>query len=151
MAVRCRHSTAQALQMDFLQASEQRIRDQTVHNRLHENGLHSRQPARGPILTRERRRARLDFAQNHQHWQVRHWRPILFADESRFHVSICDLHVRVWRRADERYADSNMVEYNRYGGGSVHAVMVWDSICLDGRTDLVVIDGGALTSCAVSG
>ncbi len=51
--------------------------------------------------------------------------------------------MRVWRRAGERYADSNIVEYDRYGGGSV---MVWGGICLDGRTDLVVIDGGALAA-----
>ncbi len=51
--------------------------------------------------------------------------------------------MRVWRRASERYADSNIVEYDRYGSGSV---MVWGAICLDGRTDLVVIDGGVLTA-----
>ncbi len=90
MAVRRRHSTARALQMDILQASRQRISDQTVRIRIHENGLHRRRPARGPILTREHRGARLDFAQDHQHWQLRHWRPILFTDESRFHVSTCD-------------------------------------------------------------
>ena len=43
--------------------------------------------------------------------------------------------MRVWRRAGEWYADSNIVEYDPYG-----------DICLDGRTDLVVIDGGALTA-----
>ncbi len=143
MALHRRHSTARALQMDFLQASGQRISNQTVRSPLHENGRHSRRPARGPILTREYRRARLDFAQDHQHWQLRHWRPILFTDESRFHVSTCDRRVRVWRRAGERYADINIVEYDRYCGGSM---MVWGGICLDGRTDLVVIDEGALTA-----
>ena len=128
----------------LLQASRQRISTQTVRNRLHENGLHSRQSARGPILTREHCRARLDFAHDdHQHWQLRHWRPILFTDELRFHVSTCDQRVRLWRRAGERYADSNIIEHDRYGGGSV---MVWGGICLDGRTDLVVIDRGALTA-----
>ncbi len=122
MAVRRRHSTARALQMDFLGASRRRIGDQTVRNRLHENGLHSRRPARGPILTREHRRARLDFAQDHQHWQLSHWRPILFTDESRIHGSTCDRRVRVWRQDGERYADSNNVEYDGYGGASV---MVW--------------------------
>ncbi len=142
-AVRRRHSTARALQMDFLQDSGQRISDQTVRNRLHENGLHSRRPARGPILTQEHRRVRLDFGQDLRHWQLRHWSPFLSIDESRFHVSTCDPRVRVWRRAGERYADSNIVEYDRYGGESM---MVWGGICLDGRTDLLVIDGGALTA-----
>ncbi len=143
MAVHRRHSAAQALQMDFLQASGQRISDQTVSNRLHENGLHSRRPARGPILTREHHRARRDFAQDHQHWQMRHWRPILFTYESRFHVSTCDRRVRVWKWAGEWYADSNIVKYDRYGGVSM---VVWDGICPDGQTNLVVIDGGALTA-----
>ncbi len=130
MAVRRRHSTARALQVDFLQASRQRISDQAVRNRLHENG---RGPARGPILTWEHRRARLDFAQHHhQHWQLRYWRPILSTDDSRFHVSTCDRRVRVWRRAGERYAESNIVEYDRYGGGSV---MVWAAfVWTDERT-----------------
>ncbi len=72
-----------------------------------------------------------------------HCHPILFIYESRFHVSTCDRCVRVWRRASEWYADINIIEYDRYCGGSV---MVWGGICQDGRTDLVVIDGGALTA-----
>ncbi len=38
---------------------------------------------------------------------------------------------------------ATLSKYSRYGGGSV---MVWGGICLDGRTDLVVIDRGALTA-----
>ncbi len=49
MAVHRRHSTVRALQMDFLQAPGQRLSE--LRNRLQENGLHSRRPARGPILT----------------------------------------------------------------------------------------------------
>ncbi len=43
--------------------------------------------------------------------------------------------MRVWRRAGEWYADINIVEYDRYAGGSV---MVWGGICLDGRTHVAV-------------
>ncbi len=46
-------------------------------------------------------------------------------------------------KSGERYADGNVHEYGRYGGGSV---MVWAGICLDGRTDLHVVDRGALTA-----
>ena len=112
MAVCCNLSTVLALQMDFLQASGQRISDQNVRNRLHANGLHSRRPTHGPILTRKHRRAQLDFAQDHQHWQLRHWLSILFTDESIFHVSTCDRYVRVWRWPGERYADISIVEYD---------------------------------------
>lgn len=143
MALRHRQETARGLQMDFQQATGVRISDQTVRNRLHDDNLHSRRPVRGTILLPEHRRNRLEYAQDHQNWQLRHWRPVLFTNESRFHVSTCDRRVRVWRRSGERYADCNVLEYDRYGGGSV---MVWAGICLDGRTDLHVVDRGALTA-----
>ena len=51
--------------------------------------------------------------------------------------------VRVWRRVGERYMDCNIVEHDRFGGGSV---MFWDGICYEGRTELYRINGGILTA-----
>lgn len=75
-------------------------------------------------------------------WIAR-WRCVLLTDESRFSVSSCDRRVRVWRRQGERYADCNIVEHNRFGGGSL---MFWGGICFDGRTDLHMFAGGTLTA-----
>ncbi len=66
-----------------------------------------------------------------------------FTNELRVHVSTCERRVRVWTRPGERYAESNIIEYDRYGSW---AVIVWDSTSLDGHTDLQVIDGVALTA-----
>ena len=63
--------------------------------------------------------------------------------ESRFHLSACDRRVQVWRRPGERYEDCNIVETDRYGGGSM---MVWDGISYEGRRDLYMINGGTLTA-----
>ncbi|XP_072039555.1 uncharacterized protein [Amphiura filiformis] len=104
--------------------------------------MNARRPATGPILIPRHRRAILDFARNHQHWQDGDWTPVLFTNESRFTVSTNDRRVRVWRRQGERYANCNIVEVNHFGGGSV---MVWAGIFLNGRTDLIVIDRGSLT------
>ena len=51
---------------------------------------------------------------------VRHLlgRPILQTDDSSFTVSTNDRLARVWIRQEERYADCNIVEINRYDGGS---------------------------------
>jgi len=125
-ARRNRMSTARALQNDFSRATNLRISDQTVRNRLHERGLRSRIPARGPQLTVQHRVQRLEFSREHQFWQLRHWRPVLFSDESRFHVSTCDRRVRVWRLPGERYNELNSVEVDGYGGRSL---MVW-GVCL---------------------
>ena len=63
--------------------------------------------------------------------------------ESRFTVSTNDRPARVWIRQGERYANCNIVEVDRYGGGSV---MVWAGISLDGRTDLYVFPRGGITA-----
>ncbi|KAI4874784.1 hypothetical protein NFI96_001621 [Prochilodus magdalenae] len=41
-------------------------------------------------LTAQHRAGRLAFAREHQDWQIGHWRPVLFTDESRFTLSTCD-------------------------------------------------------------
>ena len=85
-----RMSTARALEIDFRRATDVHLSDQTVRIRLHDDGMRARRPARGPILTAQHRVQRLNFAREHQNWQLRHWRPVLFTDESRFTVSTND-------------------------------------------------------------
>ena len=97
VARRHRHATARELRNEF-GVTYVTISDQTIRNRLHEAGLRSRIPARTPQLTPQHRAARLEFAREHQTWQLRHWRPVLFTDESRFHISTCDRRVPVWRQ-----------------------------------------------------
>ena len=60
-------------------------------------------------------------------WRARDWTPVLFTDESRYHISTCDRRVRVWRQPGELYAQCNIVQHDRFGGGSV---MVWGGISI---------------------
>lgn len=142
-AIRERTNTARALQNQLVATTGTRISDQTVRNRLHQCQLRARRPARVSRLTAAHRRARRIFAEVHRHWTVRQWSNVLFTDESRFCLHHNDGRVRVWRRANERYLDSAVQETVRFGGGSI---MVWGGICLNGRTDLVVIANGSLTA-----
>ena len=121
-ALRNRFITARALQNDLHHASGVRVSNQTVRNRLHEDRLRARRPATGVILNRQHRRARLEFALEHQNWQLAEWSNILFTNESRYTVSNNDGRMRVWRRQGQRFAACNMLEVDSYGGG---AVVVW--------------------------
>jgi len=83
-------STARALQNELQQATGVNISDQTIRNRLHEGGNQKQCPLVGPVLTARHHGSRLAFAIEHQNWQVRHWHPVLFTDESRFTLSTCN-------------------------------------------------------------
>ncbi|CDQ78348.1 unnamed protein product [Oncorhynchus mykiss] len=105
--------------------------------------MRARHPQVGVVLTAQHRAGRLAFAREHQDWQICHWRPVLFTDESRFTLSTCDRRDRVWRRRGEHSAACNILQHDRFGGGSV---MVWGGISLGRRTALHVLARGSLTA-----
>ena len=75
-----------------------------VRNILHEGGMRARCPRVGPVLTAQHCPTRSAFAREHQDWQILHWRPVLFKDESRFTLRTCDRRDRFWRGCGERSA-----------------------------------------------
>uniref|UniRef100_A0A8C4TJ22 Transposase n=1 Tax=Erpetoichthys calabaricus TaxID=27687 RepID=A0A8C4TJ22_ERPCA len=142
-ARRNRMSTARALQSDLQKATGVNASEQTIRNRLHEGGQRAQRPLVGPVLTVWHHGAQLAFAMEHQNWQVHHWCPVLFTDESRFTLSTCDRRQRVLRSHGECYAACNIVQHDQFGGGSV---MVWGGISMEGHTDLYRLDNGTLTA-----
>ncbi|RZB39542.1 DDE 3 and/or HTH 28 domain containing protein, partial [Asbolus verrucosus] len=71
------------------------------------------------------------------------WGRILFTDESRFCLKSPDGRRRVWRRPGERFGQCNIVPRVSFGGGSI---MAWGGISMETLTELVVVNGGAITA-----
>ena len=102
-------------------------------------------PLVGPVLTAQHSAAWLAFAREHQNWQVRHWRPILFTEESRFIISTCDRRERVWRHRGKHYTACNIIEHDRFEGGWC-SVMVWRGISLEGCINFHMLANSSLTT-----
>lgn len=134
--LRRRTTLAKEAQTHLRQDQNVQISTDTVRNRLHETGLSSRRPARGPALKNQHRRARLAYTRRYGEWRQRQWGRVWFTDESRFSLCGNDGRLRIWRRRGERY-EQNLFEPTRsHNGGSI---MVWGGISINGRTDLVVV------------
>lgn len=114
------------------------ISSNTVRRRLKSAGLRARRPYHGIVLTRDHRRARLNWARAHLRFTRADWANVLFTDESRFNVQGSDGRVRVYRRRGERYTEPCVVERDQFRGGSV---MIWAGISLHLKTPLVVVRG----------
>ena len=66
------------------------------------------------------------------------WNQVVFTDESRFNLKYADERLRVWRRDGERMDPANVIQHDRFGGGSV---MIWGGISHRAKTDLVTVHG----------
>jgi hypothetical protein len=71
-------------------------------------------------------------------WTFRNRRRIWFSDESRFLLKKRDGSIRVYRRRNERFSSSCVLEVDNCGGGSV---MMWSTISNDRKIDLVHVPG----------
>ena len=142
LARRQRFQSALRLNSDFRQTTGRQISTQTVRNKLHLANLRAYRLVARPNLMRMHHIARRQWSAEHVTWQLHHWWPVLFTEESRLCVDFHDGKRRVWHTVGESYADYCTAQHDRFGGGSV---MVWAGISIEGRTDLHVINGCALT------
>ncbi|GFV88697.1 HTH_Tnp_Tc3_2 domain-containing protein [Trichonephila clavipes] len=95
---------------------------------------HHLPPSRHPVPSRETIRRRLTEVG----LRSRHWRRVIFSDESRFSLSDDDHRTRVWRRTGQRSDPAFIVE--RHTAIS-QGVTVWGAISWDTRSSLVVLQG----------
>ncbi len=109
----------------------------TVNRRLLSRDLHSRRPAKKPLLTRERKTTRLEWARQHQHRRLHHWRHVLFSAESRYFLHRASGRVRVRSEADQRFQEDCALPSLAHSRGSLHVRGV---IHYAGQTNLVILE-----------
>ena len=107
-----------------------------VPNRLQSAGLKAHRSYVGVPWTVRHRRLRLNWAIGHYRWSRGRWNRVLFTDESRFNVQFADGRLQVWRRTEESMDENNIVELDRYSGGSLIIL-----VCHSGKTELVTVNG----------
>jgi hypothetical protein len=73
---------------------------------LHKHGLHSVKPTRKPGLTPEIKQARYKWALLHRDWTLEDWKDIIWTDETSVVLGHRRGAVRVWRTAEEIFADT---------------------------------------------
>lgn len=89
------------------------------------------------VHTRERRMA---WARVCQRWTVQqNWSKVLFSDETRYNLGVCDGQVRVWRQVGEEL-DPDCTVFRH--PSSKNGIMFWGCIGIHGPGELVEVQGG---------
>lgn len=110
---------------------------QTILRRLAERGIKARRPRKKPLLTRNMRQKRLEWAKRHRHWTEEDWRRVIFSDESKFNLHGSDGRNYVFRRDGEAYHPDcvkNTVKHPL-------SQMVWGCITSEGVGRLHFVNG----------
>ena len=117
------------------------ISPQTVHCHLKKAGMKAVVKKKHSRLTSAHKRARLDFAESHQHWTVEDWKQVIWSDETKINRIGSDGKRWAWKKAGEGLSDRLVQETVKFGGGSLMmwGCMTWEGVgmaCkIDGRMD----------------
>lgn len=114
------------------------IADRTARNLIHEAGLRVRHGIKKPLLTKEHRRIRLEFALAHQDWDADDWKQVIFSDETI--ITARPVHPRklVWTKTTDPL-DPKLIMPTVQGGGV--RLMGWGCISRFGFHDFVQLEG----------
>lgn len=115
-----------------------RVCDQTIRNRAKSIGLIGRRPAKKPLLKRNHKTKRLQWATEHQDWTLDEWKKVMWTDETKINLFGSDGVSWVRRRKGERFDEKCAKSTIKHGGGSA---MFWGAMGWHGVGNLHIING----------
>jgi transposase len=110
----------------------------TVRRTLHQEGLQAMHMIKKPLLTRQHKRKRLEFAKAHREWTVEQWKQVIFSDETVIVGRPSDSHKLKWTKLTHGLNPILLVPTVQGGGPTI---MVWGCISQYGFHDLIRLDG----------
>jgi len=114
------------------------VSQSTVSRRLRELGLCGRVGVKKPLISKKNKKARLEFAKEHQSWTVEDWKKVLFSDETKINLFGNDGRRYVRRPKGSRYDSRYQIPTVKHGGGSI---MLWGAFSWKGVGPIFKIEG----------
>ena len=101
---------------------QDKVSPTTVRRALKEQGLKAVKRVKKPKLSRAHKRARLQWASEHENWTLEDWKRIVWSDETKINRLNSDGIRYAWSKKPESYPPEAVQEMLKFGGGSV---MIW--------------------------
>lgn len=131
-------STAEELAKIAKQFNIAEISSRTARRELHAAGMRVMRMIKKPLLTKEHRRKRLEFARSHSNWTGDDWKRVIFSDESIITARSVLLHELKWVKPTHGLNPKLIMPVVQ---GSGPQFMVWGCISKFGVHDLTCIEG----------